>query len=407
MVSTEKRIVASCLKSREANDKIQAVVSRSLLTPYSLYLLDITEDFYKRDKDAKHVDPDYLVEKLTASFDNPKKGELYVQFGKECLSLDVSAVNVAELLLETRTQESAAELAQALINSGGAGEDVSAKIDRHKELLSYVDREEEGPDTEVLHNVSVKEINTTVLNPSGLIKLCSKQITDALGGGALPGHTIVIFKRPETGGTAFVLSCMASLVKQGLDGIYFGNEDPIRSIVERFQGCLTRMPRLDRLRDPAAAQIVLEAQKYGLARFVDLAPGSLNQIDEYCDEFKPKWMVVDQLRNLVTKAENRTNQLETIQTGLRRIAKVRSLLGLDVTQAGDSGENKLVLTMGDVDGSNTGIPAQCDAMIGIGVNEEFAKQGLRMIALPKNKIGGKHIHFPMKINEELSRYEDI
>jgi hypothetical protein len=407
-MSTEKRIVASCLKSREAFDKIRIAVDLSKMTVYSSYLIDIIEEYYSRDKDAKSIDRDFLLEKIAASFvDHPKKAALYAEHAKECIGLDVSALNIAELILETKTRESAAELIQILADTDRSKQDLLTEIDRHKTLLGYASGPSEGRDSEILHNVSVKEINSTVLDKDGRVKILSKTLTDALDGGLMPGNTVWIYGRPEVGKTALFLSCARTFVKQGLDGIIFENEDPLRSDVERFQGCLTGMPRLDRLRDPDAAEKVLEAQGYGRARFIALTPGSVEQIDDYCREFKPKWIVVNQLRNLRTKAENRTNQLEAIASGLRTVAKARSLILLGVTQAGDSGTNKLVLEIGDVDSSNTGVPAQADVMIGIGMNPEFEKAGHRMIALPKNKLSGQHLFFPMKLNPQTSRYEDL
>jgi replicative DNA helicase len=407
VVSTEKRILAACLKSREAFGKITEHLSEESFTPYSGLLLNIAGQFYKTDPKADSVDKDFVIEKLKASMDNPSKAEIYVQHARECFAVEVSAPNIAQLVLEAKRKESAGNIAQKLANTAVDYSWVSGAFDDFKSLLEATDLEIESSDTEILHNVSVSDINTAVLNKEGLIKLATAKLTEEIDGGLLPGHHVVIFARPETGKTAFVLTCIRSLVRQKLPGIYFGNEDPIRSVVERFQGCLSGMPRLDRLRDPAAAQKVLEAQGYQYARFISLSPGSIGEIEEHIKRHKPKWIVVDQMRNLATKAENRTNQLETIATSLRALCKKYGILCLSVTQGGDSASNKLVLDMGDVDSSNTGIPAQADLMIGLGLNAEYDSQNLRMVSLCKNKLSGKHTHFPLKLLQHLSRLEDI
>jgi hypothetical protein len=113
------------------------------------------------------------------------------------------------------------------------------------------------------------------------------------------------------------------------------------------------------------------------------------------------------MRNLAVGAETRVNQLEMAATSLRNIAKRHNCLSVAVTQAGDSASNKLVLEMGDCDYSNTGIPAQADMMVGIGVTREYEEQGLRMFSTPKNKIGGTHGHWQVRINPLISRYEDM
>jgi hypothetical protein len=94
-------------------------------------------------------------------------------------------------------------------------------------------------------------------------------------------------------------------------------------------------------------------------------------------------------------------------TAMRNIGKRHSVLVISVTQAGDSADQKKVLGMGDIDFSNTGIPAQADLMLGMGVDDQLERDNARMLATPKNKIGGSHVHFLVRINPTISRIEDI
>jgi archaellum biogenesis ATPase FlaH len=403
----ERRIVAACLKSREAYNRIEPFVDRDKLTAYASYHLDLAEQFYARDKAATSVDKDFIVEKNNAHFDNPKKAAIYNDWIAECFAIDVSALNLAELIRESKEKQKAEELVQLLASPAGDKAQLLDAVDSYRDVLANGARAEEGVDYEVLNNVSVREINARVLSKEGRIKLLSAEITKALNGGLLKGHTVWVFARPEVGKSAFVLSCAASLVKQGLRVAFFENEDPIRATIERFQGCLTRMTAVDRVRDPDAAQQVLEAQKYELIDFVQITPGTLEEIDAYCEKNKPDVVIVNQLRNIKVRSENRTNQLEIIAVGLRNIAKKHNVLMIGVTQAGDSGTDKLVLDIGDIDSSNTGIPAAADVIIGIGCNKDFERDKLRMIAFPKNKTGGGHVYVKMKFNDQTHRYEDI
>ena len=84
-----------------------------------------------------------------------------------------------------------------------------------------------------------------------------------------------------------------------------------------------------------------------------------------------------------------------------------NVLAISVTQAGDSADNKAVLDMGDVDYSNTGIPAQADVMIGVGVTAELEAENRRMFSLPKNKISGDHSSFPVNVLPHLSRVTSL
>jgi hypothetical protein len=136
---------------------------------------------------------------------------------------------------------------------------------------------------------------------------------------------------------------------------------------------------------------------------VGLSPGTPRRIEEYIKKYRPRWIIIDQLRNIAMKSDGRVNQLEAAATFAREMAKKYNCVVISVTQAGDSASNKEVLDMGDVDFSNTGIPAQADVMIGMGVNASLDSQNIRILALPKNKIGGVHDSFAVRINPFISR----
>ena len=76
---------------------------------------------------------------------------------------------------------------------------------------------------------------------------------------------------------------------------------------------------------------------------------------------------------------------------------------VSVTQAGDSAHNKAALDLGDVDFSNTGIPAQADVMIGLGANQNHKDAGELVISLPKNKVSAIHEAFAVTTEPHLSK----
>jgi hypothetical protein len=87
--------------------------------------------------------------------------------------------------------------------------------------------------------------------------------------------------------------------------------------------------------------------------------------------------------------------------------KEHEVVGISVTQAGDSGQNKIFLEVGDVDFSNVGIPAQADLMIGVGADEKLKATNTRGISLPKNKLSGNHAQFYTQIVPTLSQVRDV
>jgi hypothetical protein len=53
------------------------------------------------------------------------------------------------------------------------------------------------------------------------------------------------------------------------------------------------------------------------------------------------------------------------------------------------------------------MPAQMDLIIGIGSNEEYDGKSWRMISLPKNKLSGEHLYFPVLIDTKINKITSI
>lgn len=145
------------------------------------------------------------------------------------------------------------------------------------------------------------------------------------------------------------ISIAAGFLRQGHVGIYFINEDRAQAIASRF---ITNLLGKDKYTISANFDRAIEAAtKRGLDKLhiIELAPGNFRQIEACIKKIQPTWIVIDQIRNLNMKADSRVNTLEAAATEARNTAKRHKLIGISVTQAGDSGTNKEYLEMGDVD----------------------------------------------------------
>lgn len=189
--------------------------------------------------------------------------------------------------------------------------------------------------------------------------------------------------------------------------LYLINEDREEDILLRHIYNLSNMSKYDVMNDPDKADTLARQRGLNQITVISLAPGTPKQIEELIDEHEPDCVIVDQLRNLKMRADNRVNQLEAAATACRTIAKKKNVLMISVTQAGDSADNKAVLEMGDIDYSNTGIPAQADLLIGIGMDATLEAEQRRMFSICKNKLSGNHSHFPVNIVPQLSRITNV
>jgi archaellum biogenesis ATPase FlaH len=400
--SLEKKVVAACYKDRAAFHRIAAASDiDEHYTPYTSYLLQCAERYYERDESAKKIDPDIVLEWIKTDIPT-KNQDIYEQHLKTCYSVDVSAVNIADLVVATKAKHIGNQLAAALIDNKNP-EKITTLLGEYNSLTDVAEEEED----EEYNSVSVADVVKDATDTSMQIKLLPNELNRITKGKTKRGHHIVVFARPETGKTALTLTLTRGFAAQGLTGIIFGNEEPVRDTILRAICCFTGMTEEEILADPAKAQALLDKRGWKNVRFIPLNPGTPREISRYVERYKPDFIIVDQIRNLYVGAETRVNQLEMAATAMRNIGKKYDCLVVSVTQAGDSADNKLFLEMGDIDFSNTGIPATADLMLGMGVNKSYDEQGLRGMSTPKNKIGGVHGSFTVKINQPISRLEDL
>jgi hypothetical protein len=400
--SLERKIVAAALKNRESFVRIVGASDvDTAFTPYAGLLLKLAGNFYERDSLATQVDREVLEGWIEAKT-TAKNQELYKMYLAEAMSMDVSAINVADLVVETKRKNIGAKLAAILLDENADQARIGELLTQYEELdLLSGDEEEED-----INEVSIEDMLTKAQDSVGTIKLLPKALDDAVKGRTKRGHHIVVFARPEVGKTATVITLICGFAWQGLRVIHFGNEEPTEDTRLRTLCCLTGWTEEQCIADPKGAVDLAEKRGWRNIRFIPLSPGTPREIDEYVRKYAPDVIICDQIRNLNVGAETRVNQLEMAATAMRNIGKRRNVLSISVTQAGDSADGKLVLDMGDVDFSNTGIPATADLMIGVGMNKQYESDGLRCYSLCKNKIGAIHIFFPVRFRPEISRMEN-
>lgn len=400
-MSIEKKIVSAAIKSRSAFSRISSGSDiKDGYSPYTTLLLGLFAKWYERDSSAERVDVDIIEEQIRQELPD-KNANVYVNYLRECSALDVSAENVAHLVLEGRKRDVGGRLAEALLN--GDDSRINDLREEYNALTVTAQEEEE----EEYNNVSIASVIEELADDSMRIKLLPKALNDAVKGKTRRGHHILIYARPETGKTALTLTFAYGLAYQGLRVLIFGNEEPVQDTILRGQCCFTGMTEDEIKAAPEKAQKLLDERGWHNLHFIPVNPGTPAQFDRLLNKYKPDAFIVDQIRNIYVKADTRVNQLEAAATSMRNLGKKHNVLAVSVTQAGDSADEKIFLDMGDVDFSNTGIPAAVDLMVGMGVTKQYEQQSIRGISLPKNKIGGLHGQFLVKMNQFVSRVENV
>ena len=401
--------LTAALRKRAAFEIIQKYGKAEKENKYYQVIYDLIRKYYDRDLEADKVDPEVLKGMIPEEIRNPKHAAQLVSIVEDAINneADTSVDNLEYLVIQSRLGLTKDKLAVALANRDSKAE--SALMEELQTLQKITSLE--GLDSLGLEEYPIDSVEDLILKSydvKNLIRIWPASLAKRIGGGLLPGNHVVIYATPNKGKSAMVVTISASIANKGWKVLIVGNEEPAAQYWLRFIQALTGKTKDEVLANFHECKQAAMDKGLGNIVIVTAAPGSKSQIENLIEKYRPNCLVIDQLRNIdVGKSESKTNQLEAAATFARNMAIKHHLVAISVTQAGDSARNKAILDMGDVDYSNTGIPAQADLMIGIGGTEEQEASGIRVISLPKNKLTAIHDSWPVRLNVPLSRYQDI
>ena len=398
----EKQLLGVSMRSRQDYNLVRNYIDvngKHYSKPFQV-LMAMVGDYYARDGDSTMVLPQVLEAQVTETVRNSKHTELFTNLIAEA-TVEGHDTNVRAAILFAKQQEVGDKLAVAITTNSGDVDDLMREFKELKEMTSLDALVDVG--MEVFADIDLAAMMEQEFDPVNMIALYPQSLSDRLGGGAKRGHHITVYGRPESAKTATSINMTCGIARQNKRALYFINEDRPQDIIIRMVSNFSGMTKHQIRDNPVVARRKAYDEGFGNISVISVSPGTLAQIERSIEQYDPAAIVVDQLRNLKVKADNRVNQLEYAATGVRTIAKAADVLAISVTQAGDSADNKAVLEMGDIDFSNTGIPAQADLLLGVGVTPELEAEGVRVISMPKNKISGDHGNFPVRIIPQLSR----
>lgn len=398
----ESLLLNAAFIDRSSYEFLTRLDFKSELSPIGTIIWEETCRYYNNDDKAEECNQEIILSRMEREY--PKHVGLLAQVvsGFEPV---LSVPNILEEYKDLCQENLSNELAQLLLEPSPNNRRKTLELmDKYRGVEEAV---QELHSTPLIFGAHPDDFMDDVLG-SNTIKLFPKALNEKIGGGAPKGSHILVFARPEAGKSLISINLAYGFCKQGARTLYVGNEDPESVMWNRF---LSRFSGMDRYQIVANKQRAYEQAKehnYDNLAFIHMAPGSCSEIERIVKQAAERGspfdcLVVDQLRNLRAKSSNKTEGLEENAIGIRGIAQRHHLVAVSVTQAGDSADGKLELTMGDVDYSNTGIPAQVDVMIGVGVTPEYDRGGIRYLSFPKNKLGNDHTGCLVRVEPRLSK----
>lgn len=400
----EIQLLAIMLMSRDSYTKVYGLINLKQYSKEFQQLAKLIAAYYNRDDAALSVDTGVLYELIQSTFANDKHIAIFKQLMDEALGAEVSLNNVEATVIAAKRNELEQQIALSCVNKDGKALEL---MEQYKALAAMSTLEElmTGGAT-IIERITVDSLVAERRSEGALMKVLPRVINDRLDGGLLPGHHVTVFARPEMGKSLGIISFAGGFVRQGYPVLFIENEDRPADVQMRLISNLSGMDRHQILANPDKAQTLADQNGLEQVKVIELTPGNPRQIEELVSRYSPSVLIVNQLRNLAMGEQNKVLALEEAAKEARNIGKRGNCAVISVTQAGDSASGKRFLEMGDVDFSNTGIPAQCDVLMGIGADEAMIAQGERGISFPKNKVGvGRSSHDPLvvKIRSDLSR----
>lgn len=389
MSGIEAKVFGASLVSRDVGTSLLSACSTSSDIVVRTTLRE-AYDYLERDPQAACVDPDILREILKIKL-APNQMEKFESFLDNARKEETSLENIAELDFRVRKERAADALMSELAKPDRNLEAVDEKISEYSSLAK-------ASQTEL---ACIDVMDAIGYESSGKrMSLGIEGLDEVLEGELRSGHHVLVQGRPEMGKSLIAINMAVGLARSGMRGIYFENEEPFQITRSRLICCAAKCTKQQMEQFP---ERVAKAAGDVLKNIVvhPLYPGTVAEIERLSRGFD--WIVVNQMRNVNTSTRmSRVESLEEVATGIRGVASRNDLLAISVTQAGDSATGKTVLTLGDVDFSNTGIPSQVDLMVGIGADEDMVKRNKRMLSLAKNKMTAVHANIPITIDTRRS-----
>ena len=391
----EQEILAAAIKSREAYNTVMVTDHHQDLSDVGKAIWSLITEFYERDPECSFVNATLLTRRAEQVY--PGHSET-MQGLISTLSEDGCPGNLKEILLDERRQVLRQEMTMRLLEN--KDEDFDSL------LVEFRSLDTEHVEEQTSYLGTSPDALCAAVGDGERIPLAPPALNEQIQQGLLRGHHAIVFGRPESGKSLFAINCLVAASRAGFTVGYIENEDPIVATQLRTVQCITGRTEAEIQESNGEVSVDLnEAGWYDRIHFKDAASMSIPQIARWVTTHDIDFCVVNQLPGVRVKSDNRVLELDAIARGLRGIAKGCNVAILSVIQAGDSGDQKRILKMGDVDYSNTAVQAACDLLIGFGIDDDLEADNQRVLSLCKNKMSGSHDAIKIRVNPSISQID--
>jgi replicative DNA helicase len=377
---------------------------------YKLFI--IVSKYYSKYTDKYSITKEELLTEYNVNYylEDSERNEIESLIDRIINKTIENEESLIELLNEHKRRALAGDIAKLALDVEEGKAKTSDLIDKFSDF-EHQDIEEDEAEAV---DMDLSELYNSQIGEPGLRWRLS-WLNKALGS-LRTGDFGFIFARPETGKTTFLASEITHMISN-TDGdiIWFNNEEQGKKVAIRCYQALfgvTTQELFSDIEGYAAKYKQITQDRLKIYDFEDSS--HTGRIEQILKESNPSLIIFDQIDKIRGfKADRNDLQLKALYQWARELAKTYAPV-IAVSQAGGTAENKLWLTMDDVDSSKTAKQGEADFIIGIG-KESDNTSNARYLNISKNKLIGdkdtlpdlRHGNQTVMIKPDVARYEDM
>jgi replicative DNA helicase len=371
----------------------------------------IVDKYYSKFKDRTSINKEELDLAFNSSYllKEEERKEI-TSLIDSTFSTEISNEEQLDTLLQEHKRRSVAgDMARVSLDF----EEGLAKVeDLEKLYAEFVSSEVEVKEAEYV-NMDLEELHTSQIATNGL-RWRLHWLNQSLGS-LRQGDFGFILARPEAGKTTFLVSEVTHMVGQtDKDIIFLNNEEQSSKVAIRCYQAVLGLTTKELFKDLKGNQKRYEELTGNRIKMYSYEESSTKSaIEDVLRDTDPSLIVIDQLDKVRGfKADRHDLEMKQIYNWARELAKKYAPV-IGVSQAGGSAENKLWLSMDDVDSSKTAKQGEADWILGIGKETDDTSR-LRFLNITKNKLLGdadtlpeqRHGQRQVLILPEIARFSD-
>jgi hypothetical protein len=371
------------------------------------YLYTALRDMHK-EYPAKDFDLNALQAYFFYKYPDADK-ELYLELFKTLSETQLDPEVGVGLLKAIKRRQQALNLSEAAMQFATGHADMSKVVELAKELETEVPEETDGPALLDLEDI----LETAILKPG--IRWRLNCLNKSLGS-LREGDFGFLFKRPESGGTAFAADTVGHAIPQVERPIvWLNNEEADNKVILRIYQSYFGVTLEQLIANKRKYSERFKAEVGRKFQFYGLEYCNKQAIEAIIKREKPRLVIYDQLDKVLGFDNDRDDlRLGAIYQWARELCK-QGHSAIGITQADGSAENTKWLDMRHVANAKTSKQAEGDWILGMGKIHDQGAEYVRYLSICKNKLLGdqdsipdlRHGRFEVIIEPQIMRFKDV